>query len=71
VGGRSPSDSDVIAVEVEAIERDRREVLFVSIVVVVEGRRLLRFSFSLLPDLDPTACVPAFFRRDRVKVRDI
>jgi hypothetical protein len=52
VGGRSLSESDVIAVEVDAIDRERLDTFLVSAVVVIEPL-LLRFSFSmLLGDLD-------------------
>lgn len=53
VGGRSLSESDVIAVEVDAIDRERLDVLLISVVVPDIEPLLFRFWFPTLPgDLD-------------------
>jgi hypothetical protein len=72
VGGRSLSESDVIAVEVDAMDSERRVGCFVFSCATLE-LRLLRIPFSLLskePDA-ADACAPTFFRRPRVKVREM
>ena len=72
VGGRSPSESDVMAVEVDAIERDRRVGCFVCGCAILE-LRLLRIPFSLqFKAADGRELgTPTFFRRPRVNVRDM
>jgi hypothetical protein len=70
VGGRSLSESDVIAVDVDATDIDRRDAL-VSVVVFAEVL-LVRFPFAMLPEVlaGRTVCAPVFLRRERVSVRD-
>ena len=69
VGGRSLSDSDVIAVDVDAIDKERRDARLASGIFV--ELLILRFSLSLVPVFEVLARMPPFFRRERVKVRAI
>lgn len=70
VGGRSLSESDVIAVDVEATDSERLDDL--SIVVRAAPEVLpLRFSFSVVSAVleDRFVCGVVLFRRDLVKGR--
>lgn len=68
----SLSDSDVMAVDVDAIERERRVGCEVMGWATLELRPL-RMAFSLLSEAPEAraACALTFFRRRRVKVREI
>lgn len=70
VGGRSPSDSDPTAVEVEATDKDRREECCICGCAPL-ALRLLRICFSSYFGAADArvACALTFFRRPRVKVR--
>jgi hypothetical protein len=72
VDGRSLSESDVIAVEEDARDSERRVGWFTMGCAMLELRPL-RVSFSLVPEAaeDGAACATAFFRRPRVNVRDM
>lgn len=68
----SLSESDVMAVDVDAIDRERREGCVVTGWATLELRPLC-MAFSLLSAVpearDP--CAPSFFRRGRMKVCEI
>lgn len=68
-GGRSLSESDVIAVEVEAMDRDLLDVLVADLRTA--AFLVLRLSFSALSDMVEarTDWPSFFFRRDRVNGR--
>jgi hypothetical protein len=72
VGDRSLSESDVMAVEVDAIDNDRLVGSFMTGCAILE-LRLLRAPFSLRSGAAEAreACAATFFRRPRVKVREM
>jgi hypothetical protein len=72
VGGRSLSESDVMAVEVDAMDRERRVGCFVFGCATL-GLRLLRVPFSLPLEAanGRDAGTPTFFRRPRVNAREM
>jgi hypothetical protein len=72
VGDRSLSESDVMAVEVDAIDSDRLVGCFIVGCATLE-LRLLRIPFSLRSVAAETrdACAATFFRRPRVNVREM
>jgi hypothetical protein len=72
VGDRSLSESDVMAVEVDAMDSDRRVGCFRAGCATLE-LRLLRMPLSLRSGAAEAreACAAACFRRPRVKTRDM
>jgi len=73
VGDRSLSESDVMAVEVDAIDSERLVGCFMTGCATLE-LRLLRTPFSLrsgAAEARDDACAATFFRRARVKVREM